>query len=110
MESIKIKRLAFNSYLELTGIIGFMTGVYSMIVTLFQIFEATTNNYKFPVMSVIMILVFTPIFSVIGGLILGVLTYYPYKWIMNLKKGTTLRVIKFESNSDQSSGVSPSNE
>ena len=94
MESIKIKRLAFNSYLEITGIIGLMIGIYTAIVPLFQIVVAVESNYKFPVLTVVMLVVFTPIFSFIGGLIMGVITYYPYKWMMSLKKGTTLRFIK----------------
>jgi len=78
MESIKIKRLAFNSYLEITGIIGLMMGIYTAIVSLFQIVVAVESNYKFPVLTVVMLIVFTPIFSLIGGLIMGVITYYPY--------------------------------
>lgn len=110
MESIKIKRLAFNSYLELTSIIGLMTGIYTMLVSLFQMYVAVDNNYTFPILSVIMVVVFTPLFSVIGGLILGVLTYYPYKWIMNIKKGTTLKVIKYESDVNPSGSISESDE
>ena len=43
------------------------------------------------------VLIGTPILSGLGGLITGVITYYPYKKYMEFKKGTTLKVIIDES-------------
>lgn len=94
METIKIKRLAFNSYLELSGIIGFLTGLVTAFMNFIRTILSITGNPDGYIIPLLIILFATPIVSYLGGLIIGVVSYYPYKLIMEIKKGTTLKVIK----------------
>lgn len=93
MNKIRIKRLAFNSYLEICGTVGLISGVISSILNLFKMIFNVIGNSNGSIGLAILIIILTPILSGIGGLFTGCITYYPYKLYMNFKKGTELRII-----------------
>ena len=93
MKTITIRRLAFNSYIEISGIIGFLMGLISTIMNLISSIFNVMGNSDINLAALLIILIVTPIVSGLGGLIAGVVTYYPYKIYTDFKKETTLKVI-----------------
>lgn len=93
MQTIKIKRLTFDSYIEICAVIGFLTGIISSIFAVIVVIMNMFGTSGLGLGSMLSQVLLAPILSGIGGLFTGLFTYFPYKLYMKLRKGTELKVI-----------------
>lgn len=91
MQRIRIKYLEFGSYIEICGMIGLIFRFLAMLITLVVGFLNLIEPGLESVGFMLLLIIAVPLIYYILGILVGTITYLPYKTIMKYKGGMMIK-------------------
>lgn len=93
MNKIEIKYISFSSYVEISGVISMIIGVlYGVVGIILGMPNFVSVGLE--IINILLLhLIVVPLMYCFAGVLVGIMTYQPYKAFMKLRKGMVFTYI-----------------
>ncbi len=88
MNKIEIRKIDFNTYIELLSVVGFVLGFLAMPILLLR--SLMVDTISSVMLLQLGLVIITPLFYAMGGILIAVITYVPFNMMLKFKKGMAI--------------------